>query len=249
MRVMLNRFFRLAIFFCVFSPSVSFTADTASLQRGAKFFMNYCSGCHSLKYLRYRHLARGLDLKTFDGRIDKELLFNNLVFQDVKLDSFIQTALSEVDAITWFGKVPPDLTLIAKVRGMSWLYRFLNDFSFDKSKPFNSNNLLYPDVRMPNVLGQLQGKRLPIYQKQTVTINGQKQSLTVISGLKPVSPGEMSEQSFKEMTQDIVNFLSFVAEPEKSDRQYLGSWAVFFMIIFAALAYALNKCYWKQIKK
>ena len=33
-------------------------ADVASLQRGARNFMNYCIGCHSLKYLRYQRMAR-----------------------------------------------------------------------------------------------------------------------------------------------------------------------------------------------
>src|SRR5271156_2482024 len=36
--------------------------STESLQRGARNFMNYCSGCHSLKYLRYNRLAADLNI-------------------------------------------------------------------------------------------------------------------------------------------------------------------------------------------
>ena len=37
-----------------FEPDVS---NKASVQRGAKYFMNYCSGCHSMEYLRFNRLA------------------------------------------------------------------------------------------------------------------------------------------------------------------------------------------------
>ena len=36
--------------------------DQASLQRGAALYMNYCSGCHSLKYLRYARIGEDLGL-------------------------------------------------------------------------------------------------------------------------------------------------------------------------------------------
>ena len=47
--------------------------NKASLQRGAKYYVNYCMGCHSLKYLRYSNVAKDLD-------IDPEIFEKNLIF-------------------------------------------------------------------------------------------------------------------------------------------------------------------------
>ena len=40
-----------------FSPD---TKDKESLQRGLSAYMNYCYGCHSLKYSRYKRVAEDL---------------------------------------------------------------------------------------------------------------------------------------------------------------------------------------------
>ena len=122
------------------------------LQRGAKLYMNYCSGCHSLKYLRYSTMAKGLGLTTFDGQIDKPLLQDNLIFTTLPVHSPIEIAMSEEDAVQWFGIKPPDLSLIARARGTAWIYTYLKSFYADNTRPFGSNNMLVPDVAMPNVL-------------------------------------------------------------------------------------------------
>ncbi|KTD66533.1 ubiquinol-cytochrome c oxydoreductase, cytochrome c1 [Legionella santicrucis] len=129
--------------------------DKASLQRGAKLFMNYCSGCHSLKYLRYNRMAKGLDLMRFAGQIDEGLLKNNLIFTQATINDPIQIAMPPEDAKQWFGIVPPDLSLIVRSKGAAWLYNYLNSFYKDDSRPFGTNNYLVPDVAMPNILETL----------------------------------------------------------------------------------------------
>jgi ubiquinol-cytochrome c reductase cytochrome c1 subunit len=133
---------------------------TASLQRGAKVFMNYCSGCHSLKYLRYNRMAEDLGLTTFDGQIDQDLLKSNLIFTQATIYDPIQIAMPAEDAKQWFGVVPPDLSLSARERGGQWLYNYLNSFYNDSSRPFGVNNLLIPNVAMPDMLEPLIGKRM-----------------------------------------------------------------------------------------
>ncbi|KTC92529.1 cytochrome c1 [Fluoribacter dumoffii] len=129
--------------------------DRESLQRGAKLFMNYCSGCHSLKYLRYNQMAKGLGLTQFDGRINEDLLKNNLIFTQATINDPIRIALPPEDAKQWFGIVPPDLSLVAREKGTQWLYSYLNGFYRDDARPFGTNNRLVPDVAMPNILETL----------------------------------------------------------------------------------------------
>lgn len=52
--------------------------DKAQLQRGAQLFMNYCYGCHSLKYVRYERMATDLDIPV-------DLLAGNLMFNTDKV--------------------------------------------------------------------------------------------------------------------------------------------------------------------
>lgn len=119
--------------------------NKASLQRGAALFINYCSGCHSLKYLRYEQLAQDLAIPT-------ELVKNNLIFTQAGLDAPILNALTPKDAQEWFGAAPPDLSLIARQRGDEWLYRYLTGFYRDNSRPLGVNNHMLPNVAMPDVL-------------------------------------------------------------------------------------------------
>ncbi|MBN9227639.1 MULTISPECIES: cytochrome c1 [Legionella] len=140
----------------VYADPVEFNVqDKASLQRGARLFMNYCSGCHSLKYLRYNHMAKGLGLTRFDGQINEDLLKNNLIFTQATINDPIRIALPPEDAKQWFGVVPPDLSLVAREKGTRWLYSYLNGFYKDEARPFGTNNRLVPDVAMPNILDTL----------------------------------------------------------------------------------------------
>ncbi|HHT0592555.1 TPA: cytochrome c1 [Legionella anisa] len=129
--------------------------DKASLQRGARLFMNYCSGCHSLNYLRYNNMAKVLGITGFGGRINEDLLKNNLIFTQATVHDPIRIALPPEDAKQWFGIVPPDLSLVAREKGTEWLYSYLNGFYRDDSRPFGTNNRLVPDVAMPNILETL----------------------------------------------------------------------------------------------
>jgi ubiquinol-cytochrome c reductase cytochrome c1 subunit len=199
-------------------------SDLASLQRGAKFFMNYCSGCHSLQFMRYDKLGQDLS-------VSQKLLQENLVFAPAKLSDPIVRALRAEDAQRWFGVSPPDLTLIAKVRSPDWLYTFLHGFYQADDKPWGTDNLLFPGVAMPHALVSLQGI----------------QRLSADERLSLAQPGLLSPQEYDRTINDIVNFLVYTAAPEKLARQYLGLWVLLFLTIFAILAYLLKRQYWKHI--
>lgn len=222
--------------------------DLASAQRGAKLFMNYCAGCHSLKYLRYNQMAKGLGLTTDDGSPDQDLL-KNLMFTTAKTTDHVLTAIPMENAAEWFGGItPPDLSLEVRIRGADWIYTYLKSFYEDKTRPFATNNALYPQVAMPDVLYPLQGKQIAITQTSTHVFEGNTIKTTTIDHLQSLGNGEMSEQAFNSAIGDIVNFLAYVGEPDQLTRIHLGYWVIAFLIILLLFAYLLKKEYWKDIK-
>ena len=216
--------------------------DKAVLQRGARFFMNYCSGCHSLKYMRYNRLARDLDLTTFSGEIDNELLLNNLVFTKATITDPIQISMPAADARQWFGRVPPDLSLTARERGANWIYAYLKSFYADSKRPFGANNLLVPDVAMPNVLAPLLGNVELMKEKN---IPGGSDAMHLVL----VTPGSMSEQQFDSALRDLVTFLVYVAEPAQLERFSLGYRVLFYLFLLLSVAYPLKRVYWRRLDK
>nr|WP_231862014.1 cytochrome c1 [Legionella hackeliae] len=213
--------------------------DSAKLQRGARIYMNYCSGCHSLRFMRYNRMAEDLGLTTFTGEIDRDLLFNNLVFTTAKIHDPIQISMAATDALQWFGIVPPDLSLTARERGPEWIYTYLKSFYEDKKRPFGTNNLLIPDVAMPNILEPLLGRVIAVREKTNPK--------SPIAHLLLIEPGEMNPREFDSMLEDLVTFLTYVAEPVKLIRYRLGVIVIVFLCIFFLVAYQLKRVYWKKI--
>ncbi|MGC1181642.1 MAG: cytochrome c1 [Legionella sp.] len=207
-----------------------------SLQRGAKLYMNYCSGCHSLKYLRYNRMAEGLGLMGLDGQTNDALLKNNLIFTGISVRDPIQIALPPEDAKQWFGTVPPDLSLVAREKGPDWLFTYLNSFYNDKSRPFGTNNLLIPGVAMPNILEPLIGEKILEQNSR-----GYSQHLSLIK------KGELSPAQMQCLLQDLVTFLVYVSEPERTIRYRLGFFIMVFLGVFLLVAVKLKKAYWQKI--
>lgn len=223
--------------------------DHEALQRGARLYMNYCAGCHSLKYMRYNRLAKDIGIVDDDGLVANDLLRENLIFTTAKVGEHVRSAIPAVDAREWFGVAPPDLTLVSRVRGANWLYTYLTSFYQDKSRPFGTNNWLFPDVAMPNVLEPLQGEQVADFVEKTIPYNGTTKTIEVIEHLQLLSPGSMNQHQFDSAIHDLVTFLVYVGEPVRLTRETMGFWVILFLIILFGLAYALKKEYWKDIKK
>lgn len=222
--------------------------DKASLQRGAKLYVNYCQGCHALEHARYKTVAADIGIVNQDGAVLEPIVQKNLNFISDKITSSIKTAMLKKDAEEWFGVAPPDLTLIARVRGKDWVYAYLKSFYQDDSRPWGVNNLVFPDVGMPHVLYELQGVQIPRFkninfESEDGTFHEQK----VIEKLELVSPGELSETEYDRAITDLVNFLDYIGEPHKLERKRLGVWVILFLIIFTLFAYLLKREYWKDI--
>lgn len=206
--------------------------DRGSIVQGAKHFVKYCLGCHSIKHIRYQRIAKDFGLD------DKKVLVD-IAPQGATIFDQMHTAMNAHDSAKWFGIQPPDLSLIARSRNADWLYTYLKSFYADSSKPLGTNNLVFKDVGMPNVFWQLQGEQKPEF----ITDDDQQ----VIDKLVLETPGTLTEQEFDTMVNDLVNFLVYVGEPVKMERERIGKYVLFFLLMFTVIAYLLKKEYWKDV--
>lgn len=210
--------------------------NTESLQRGARNFMNYCSGCHSLKYLRYNRMAADLNIP--ESEVAASLMFTS----DKTFDT-INSAMPK-DAEGWFGKQPPDLSLIARARGVDYLYSYLKGYYVDKTRPWGVNNLYLPSAAMPHVLQNLQGLQKPVFKNEPDSTGSARM---VLVGVEPMTPGALKPEEYDQFVRDITNFLDYAGEPVKGKRQSLGVFVTLFLLVFFVFAYLLKKEYWKDV--
>jgi len=208
----------------------------AALQRGAKYFVNYCLSCHSSRYARYKWVGEDLGLS-------EEMVRENLILTGGKIGDLMTVAMPEDKALEWFGAPPPDLTLVARSRGVDWLYTYLKAFYLDESRPMGVNNAIFQHVAMPHVLWELQGWQQPVY-KENGGANGDRR---VIAGFELVKPGLLSEEEYDEVVRDLVTFLAYLAEPAALKRERSGIWVVLFLLLLLGVTYFLKREYWKDI--
>ncbi len=199
--------------------------DFDSLQRGAALYVNYCIGCHSLKYLRYSRMAEDLGLSD-------EVVTANLSFGG-KLFAPMESAMDAEAAKEWFQQaVPIDLSLVARSRGTDWLYTYLRSFYRDPSRPSGWNNALFENVAMPHALHSLQG----------TFARGDDGSVTVLRA------GSLSEAEYDTAVADLVNFLDYAGEPARNTRHRVGFGVMIVLSFLIVLFYVLYREYWRDIK-
>ena len=238
--------------------------DRASLQRGARIYVNYCLGCHALSFMRYDRMGRDLDLTA-------EQVSENLLYAADKVTAPMSIAMRPEAARSWFGVAPPDLSVISRARGPDWLYSYLTTFYVDSnpSRPFGVNNVVFEDVGMPHALVPLQGLQTYVQGESPadatevhtlgLAVDGDdivvRKSATmpdgshvsVVDRLTVTGPGELRPGEFRKAMQDLVNFLVYAGEPSRIERQALGFWVVLFLVVLALILRALYKEYWKDV--
>ena len=226
----------------------SFKADPSnkpSVQRGARTFMNYCSGCHSMKYMRYNRIGQDLG-------ISEELLMSNLMFTSDKPGDTILSAIPAAQAKEWFGTAPPDLTLTARARGTDWIYSYLKSFYVDPARPMGVNNVVLANASMPHVLWELQGWQVKKpegehHAEGEEKAEGHGGGHGAPNPFELVQPGKLSPDEYDRFVGDLVNFMAYAAEPGRSVRVGIGGWTLFYLIIFTGFAWLLKKEFWKDV--
>jgi len=205
--------------------------DKDSLQRGARNFMNYCSGCHSLEYIRYSTIADGLG-------ISEEELMQNLMFNAAKPFEKVRSSMPPEQASKWFGVAPPDLTLMARAKGTDYIFTFLKGFYIDPNSPTGVDNVVLEGTSMPHVLWELQGLKRSFegLEKHSGDVD-----------LEFLTTGKLSVEEYDQFIRDTVNFLEYVSEPIRSTRENIGFWVLMFLFFFLMLSYLLKKEIWKDV--
>lgn len=212
-------------------------SNTASLQRGAKFFVNYCMGCHSAQYVRYNRVGQDL------GLTDVQLQ-NYLMFVGGKVTDTMMSAMPQSDAVKWFGVAPPDLSLESRIRGSDWVFTYLKSFYLDPKSATGVNNVVFPHVAMPDVLWELQGTQNAVFK--TIT-NPDGSTYQVFDHFEQVTPGKMTPAEFDKADRDITSFLAYMGDPVAVTSLTLGLRVIGFLVVFFIIAYLLKREIWKKI--
>src|SRR6266436_6547220 len=216
-------------------------ADIPSVQRGARNFVSYCLGCHSLQYERWSRLGEDLG-------VPPRLLQQDLLPPGDKPAQYILTSMPAADAEAWFGKTPPDLTLMARARGQDYLYQFLKTFYVDPARQTGANNLRLPATAMPHVLSELEGLKRAVYKSvEKRSEDGRVTTEQEFDHFEQVVPGRLSTEEYDTFVRDTVNFLDYVGEPSQVARRSLGVWVVLFLLVFTWLAWLMKREYWKDV--
>lgn len=227
--------------------------DQASLQRGARLFMNYCLSCHSASYMRYNRMAADLG-------IPEDLMIKNMEFipdakGNFKSGALMKSTMPPDVAKAAFNTVPPDLSLVGRSRGAEWFYTYMRSFYRDESRPSGWNNIVFPNVSMPHVLVELQGQQRAVYRTEKheaeVTEKGKKvkkvEEEKVFDHFELEKPGTMSTEQFDDSVRDLTNFMVYLGEPAKLVRYRIGIVVIVFLAIFMVIAYLLKREYWKDV--
>lgn len=204
--------------------------STASMQNGAKLFVNYCLNCHAAAYLRYNRLT--------EIGLTEEQIRTNLLFAGDKVGDLMKVSVDARQAKDWFGAMPPDLTLVARSRagsqgsGADYLYTYLRGFYRDETKATGWNNTVFPSVAMPHVLWELQGEQ----------VMGADHKLSL------AKPGTLDAKAYDDAMGDLVAFMQWMAEPVQFQRTKLGMAVLAFLLVLTFFAYRLNAAFWKNVK-
>jgi ubiquinol-cytochrome c reductase cytochrome c1 subunit len=208
--------------------------NLSSVQRGARIYFNYCSGCHSLKYMSYSRLSEDL-------KLTPEETLASFAFTGAKIGDQVTTNMPEAASATWFGKTPPDLSLEARAKSPDWIYNYLKSFYLDPSRPSGWNNTVFPNVSMPNVLWELQGTQ------RAVMSEAKKGEEPKVEKLTLATPGRESDETFNDTARDITAFLTYAGEPAALARESTGVWVILYLAFFTFLAWLLKHEFWKDV--
>lgn len=208
-------------------------SDQASLQRGARIFINFCLSCHSASFMRYERMANDLG-------IDEEIVKRDLLFAGEKIGDLMQTTMPAEDAKKWFGTAPPDLSLMARSRGPDYIYTYMLSFYLDEDSPSGWNNTVFPNVAMPHAMYEWQGNQKALF---TTDEHGNKK----FERFELAKAAQLTPEEYNAAMRDLTNFMVYLGEPAKLVRYRIGFWVMVFLLVFVGLTYALKKEYWRDV--
>jgi len=193
------------------------TFDNETLRAGLQVFTDVCMGCHSAKYITYRNLMAYPEIGISREEADE-------LRGDKALMSGLITELSPEDGAESYGKVPPDLSLIARARrgGANYTYSILTGYVEDPDGKVEDGNYntYYPGGRiaMPDPLAWM--------------------------GHDAEETADLEEQA-----RSVASFLAFIGDPHQLERKRIGRWVMGFLVLLTLVLWMLKREVWKDVKK
>jgi ubiquinol-cytochrome c reductase cytochrome c1 subunit len=230
------------------------------LQSGARTFVNYCLGCHGISAMRYNEFLKL-------GLTEDEVKAN-LMFTSDKIGDTLVVSLTPKQGKQFFGAAPPDLSLIARSRGADWLYTYLRSFYRDSSRPTGWNNMVFPNVGMPNALWSLSGENKLVEKEfeHEHDAEAAQRAVRAFSSLESKGagtakdparyvlkyaqldkPGSQTAVQFDTTVADLTAFLVYVGEPHAAERKHLGYAVLFGLFLLIMFTYILKQEFWKEL--
>ncbi len=212
------------------------TYDRAALQRGFQVYKEVCSTCHSLKRIRFRELKflgfSDAQIKALSATYTFKTL--NDAGEEIERPGLPSDALPSPYANDLAaraannGALPPDQSLIIKARpdGENYVYNILTGYGQTLPKDVTVGDGRYYNPFMSG--GQI-AMAPPLKEGQVTYSDGTKATVD-------------------QMARDVVEFLSWAAEPEMEDRKRLGFSVLLYLFIMTAIFYAAKRKIWREIK-
>lgn len=239
--------------------------DKAQLQRGFQVYQEVCSNCHALKHLAFRNLvqpggpefpedavkalAKSWPNQITDGPNDQGKMFERPALLS---DPILGPYHNDQEArAAQNGALPPDLSLIARARGVErnpswWIHPFLMLGDIASSYQEGGADYVYallngysePPANFKLVDGKFYNKIFPGHQ---------------ISMPPPLSDGVVAYKDGTPSTvdnysRDVVAFLSWAADPSLDTRKRIGWQVILYLIVTTGLLYLGKKRIWAGIK-
>jgi ubiquinol-cytochrome c reductase cytochrome b/c1 subunit len=230
--------------------------DPAQLQRGFKIYQEVCSSCHSLKLISFRNLADpggpgfteaqaatvAATFQVTDGPNDRGQMFK----RPGKIADYFPPPFANEQAAraALGGKLPPDMSVLAKARGYEWGFPW---FVLDAFTMYQEDGPDYIHAILTGYADAPSGFVLPPGGQYNKYFPGH-----AIGMPKPLSDNQVEYTDGTPMTvdqyaRDVAAFLMWAAEPTLIARKRLGFQVMVFLLVLTGLLYFTKKRVWHAV--
>lgn len=238
--------------------------DKGQLQRGLKIYKEVCSACHSMNLVSFRTLtglgysedqvkAFAAEYEVQDGpNADGEMFTRKAVPSDHFPSPYPN---KEAAAASNGGAAPPDMSLLAKARGVERGFpQFIIDMipvigGYQEGGPDYIHALLTGYQEPPAGIKNPDGSDYKV--PEGTHFNPYFASATSLKMAQPISNDQVTyddgtPQTLEQYSRDISAFLMWAAEPHLEERKRTGFMVIVFLLIFTALLYLTKKAVYSR---
>ena len=246
--------------------------DIESLQRGARLFVNYCLNCHSAQYMRYNRLT---DLNLSEDQIKQNLMFTTDKIGDTmksainladakewfgavppdlsviarsytteKLAAYLRGFYQDDARETgWNNLVSPNIGMPHVLHQLSGSNKLVETVYMADGKEMKTDHEAEAKAQAAFIASQTMSS----FEHHSDKKDGKVENKYIVRTLASASPGTMTPVQYDIAVADLVNFMDYVAEPDKAKRIQIGIIMLFLLAFLLAAAIWLKKEFWKDI--